>query len=215
MIPFEQDRNLQSQITMTVINAKAVAELRAKSGAGMMDCKKALVETQGDSEAAMDLLRAKGLKTADKKADRETGDGRVHSYIHHNQKVGVLVEVACETDFVARGDAFEGLLDDLCLHIAACQPSPLAVKEGDIPSELIEEEKRQLMMSEDLAGKPDEIKEKIIGGRMSKFSKERALYSQEFVKDPEVSVEERVKQTISAVGENIQVNRFTRFELGS
>ncbi len=200
---------------MTTISAKAVAELRAKSGAGMMDCKKALVETDGDEAKAMELLRAKGLKSADKKAERTTGDGRVHAYIHHNQKVGVLVEVACETDFVARGDAFTQLLNDLCMHIAASRPTPVAVLEGDVPAELVEEEKRQLMQSEDLQGKPDEIKEKIVGGRIKKFVAERALYSQEFVKDPSVTVEELVKKVIANVGENMKVNRFSRFELGA
>ncbi len=200
---------------MTQISAKAVATLRAKSGAGMMDCKKALVETGGDEEKAMELLRAKGLKSADKKADRSTGDGRVHAYIHHNQKVGVLVEVACETDFVARGDAFTQLLNDLCMHIAAIRPTPLAVTEGDVPAELVEEEKRQLLQAEDLQGKPDEIKEKIVGGRIKKFISERALYSQEFVKDPSLTVEELVKKTIASVGENMKVNRFSRFELGA
>ncbi len=200
---------------MTTINAKAVAALRSKSGAGMMDCKKALVEANGDETQAMDLLRAKGLKSADNKAERSTGDGRVHSYIHHNKKVGVLLEVACETDFVARGDAFEGLLNDLCMHVAANQPSPIAVNPEDISQELIDEEKRQLLLSEDLEGKPDEIKERIVDGRMSKFTSERALLSQAFVKDPSMTVEEMVKSVVAKVGENVQVNRFVRFELGS
>ncbi len=200
---------------MTTISAKAVANLRAKSGAGMMDCKKALVETEGDETKAMELLRAKGLKTADKKADRSTGDGRVHAYIHHNQKVGVLVEVACETDFVARGEVFTQLLNDLCMHIAASRPTPVAVLESDVPADLIDEEKRQLLQGEDLEGKPDEIKEKIVGGRIKKFVAERALYSQEFVKDPSLKVEDMVKKVIATLGENIKVNRFSRFELGS
>ncbi|MBC8329466.1 MAG: translation elongation factor Ts [Planctomycetes bacterium] len=200
---------------MTTISAQAVATLRAKSGAGMMDCKKALVETGGDEVKAMELLRAKGLKTADKKADRVTGDGRVHAYIHHNQKVGVLVEVACETDFVARGEVFTQLLNDLCMHIAAIRPTPVAVLESDVSEELVSEEKRQLLLAEDLQGKPDEIKEKIVGGRIRKFITERALYSQEFVKDPSVTVEDMVKKVIANLGENIKVNRFSRFELGS
>ncbi|MDP6940472.1 MAG: translation elongation factor Ts [Planctomycetota bacterium] len=200
---------------MTTISAKDVAQLRSASGAGMMDCKKALVETGGDAERAIELLRAKGLKTADKKAERSTGDGRVHSYIHHNQKVGVLLEVACETDFVAKGEAFEGLLNDLCMHIAANQPSPIAVRPDEISPELVAEEKRQLLMSEELANKPEEIQEKIVGGRLDKFVQDRALLSQPFVKDPNQSVEEMVKGVVAQVGENIQVNRFVRFELGS
>jgi elongation factor Ts len=200
---------------MTTISAKAVAELRSKSGAGMMDCKHALVEAGGDEKQAMDLLRAKGIKSADKKSERSTGDGRVHSYIHHNQKVGVLLEVACETDFVARGEIFEGLLNDLCMHIAAHQPSPIAVNAEDISQDLIDEEKRQLLLSDDLEGKPDEIKDKIVDGRMSKFTSERALLSQGFVKDPSMTVENLVKAVVAKVGENVQVNRFERFELGS
>ncbi|RMH01614.1 MAG: translation elongation factor Ts [Planctomycetota bacterium] len=200
---------------MTTISAKAVAALRARSGAGMMDCKKALVETGGDEEKAMEWLRAKGLKTADKKAGRSTGEGRVHAYIHHNQKVGVLLEVACETDFVARGEVFTQLLDDLCMHIAAIRPTPVAVTEDEVPEEMIAEEKRQLLLAEDLQGKPDEIKEKIVSGRLRKFVTERALYSQEFVKDPDLTVEDVVKKAIAAVGENIKVNRFVRFELGA
>ncbi len=200
---------------MTTISAKDVAQLRSASGAGMMDCKRALVESDGDTERAMELLRAKGLKTADKKAERATGDGRVHSYIHHNQKVGVLVEVACETDFVAKGEAFETLLNDLCMHIAANLPSPVAVREDDISSDLIAEEKRQLLMSEELASKPEEIQEKIVDGRLVKFVQERALLSQAFVKDPNQTVEEMVKGVVAQVGENIQVNRFVRFELGA
>ncbi len=200
---------------MTTISAKNVAELRRKSGAGMMDCKKALLESEGDQEKAMEILRAKGLKTADKKAERTTSEGRVHSYIHHNQKVGVLLEVACETDFVARGEAFTQLLDDLCMHIAAIKPTPLAVRAEDLPAEAVAEEKRQLLMAEDLQGKPEEIREKIVQGRLAKFVKERALLSQEFVKDPSLTVEERVKTVIGKLGENIQINRFVRFELGA
>ncbi len=199
---------------MTTITASAVASLRSKSGAGMMECKKALVEAQGDETQAFDILRKKGLKTADKKADRSTAEGRVFSYIHHNQKVGVLVEVACETDFVARGEEFETLCTDMCMHIAATVPSPVAVHADDVPSELVEEEKRILMDSDDMAGKPDEIKEKMVAGRISKFIKERALLEQEYVKDPSMNVEDRLKASIAKLGENMKVNRFVKFELG-
>ncbi|MBT3341177.1 MAG: translation elongation factor Ts [Planctomycetes bacterium] len=197
------------------ISAKTVAELRTKSGAGMMECKKALVSTEGDFDAAMDLLRKKGLKVADKKADRSTAEGRVYSYIHHNQKVGVLVEIACETDFVARGEDFTALCHDLCMHIAATMPSPVSVSADEVPSELVEDERNILLGSEDMAGKPDDIKEKIVDGRMDKFIKERALLSQEYVKDPSMSVEDRVKTAIGKLGENIKVSRFARFELGA
>ncbi|MCX8228812.1 MAG: translation elongation factor Ts [Planctomycetota bacterium] len=200
---------------MTTITASAVALLRSKSGAGMMECKKALVEAQGDETQAFDILRKRGLKTADKKSDRSTAEGRVFSYIHHNQKVGVLVEIACETDFVARGDEFEALCTDLCMHIAATVPSPVAVHADDVPSELVDEEKRILMDSDDMAGKPDEIKEKMVAGRILKFIKERALLEQEYVKDPSMSVEDRLKASIAKLGENMKVNRFAKFQLGA
>jgi elongation factor Ts len=200
---------------MTTITASAVALLRSKSGAGMMECKKALVEAQGDETQAFDILRKRGLKTADKKSDRSTAEGRVFSYIHHNQKVGVLVEIACETDFVARGDEFEALCTDLCMHIAATVPSPVAVHADDVPPELVDEEKRILMDSDDMAGKPDEIKEKMVAGRILKFIKERALLEQEYVKDPSMSVEDRLKASIAKLGENMKVNRFAKFQLGA
>lgn len=180
-----------------------------------MECKKALVEAQGDETQAFDILRKRGLKTADKKSDRSTAEGRVFSYIHHNQKVGVLVEIACETDFVARGDEFEALCTDLCMHIAATVPSPVAVHADDVPSELVDEEKRILMDSDDMAGKPDEIKEKMVAGRILKFIKERALLEQEYVKDPSMSVEDRLKASIAKLGENMKVNRFAKFQLGA
>lgn len=200
---------------MTTISAKSVAELRNKSGAGMMDCKKALVEAEGDESLALDLLRRKGLQTADKKAERATAEGRVYSYIHHNQKVGVMVEVACETDFVARGEDFESLCSDLCMHIAASVPSPVSVSAEEVPEDLIAEERRLLMDSEDMADKPEEIRDKIVSGRIEKFVKERALLEQEFVKDPDLTVEDRVKAAVAKVGENIQVHRFIRFQLGA
>ncbi len=200
---------------MTQITAKAVSALRTKTGAGMMDCKKALVESGGDEEKAYEYLRKKGLKSAEKRAERDTAEGRVYSYIHHNQRVGVMVEIACETDFVARGDEFESLCSDLCMHVAATVPSPLGVEASEVPSELVEEERRILLDSEDMQGKPDEIKEKIVGGRIDKFIKERALLEQEFVKDPSMTVADRVTAAIAKMGENIKVNRFARFELGS
>lgn len=200
--------------TMTQITASAVAALRSKSGAGMMDCKKALTEAAGDEKRALELLRAKGLQTADKKAERTTAEGRVYAYIHHNQKVGVMIEVACETDFVARNEDFEALLKDLSMHIAAAQPSPVAVERDGIPEDLLAEERRMLAESDDMKNKPDEIKEKIIQGRMDKFVAERALMDQEFVKDPDQTISDVVKAVIGKLGENIKVNRFVRFELG-
>lgn len=199
----------------TTISAKTVAALRAKTGAGMMDCKKALAETGGDEQKAMELLRQKGLKTADKKADRATAEGRVYSYIHHNQRVGVMVQIACETDFVSRGDDFESLCSDICMHIAAMVPAPVAIEAGDVPAELVADERRILLGSEDMANKPDDIKEKIVDGRIEKFIKERALLEQEFVKDPSMTINDRLKATIAKVGENMRIEKFSRFELGS
>ena len=199
----------------TTISAKAVFALRAQTGAGMMDCKKALTETGGDEQKAMELLRQKGLKTADKKADRSTSEGRVYSYIHHNQRVGVMVQIACETDFVARGEDFEALCSDLCMHIAATVPSPVGISADEVPAELIAEERRILLGSEDMANKPDEIKGKIVDGRIEKFIKERALLEQEFVKDPSITVEDRLKATIAKLGENMKIEKFARFELGA
>jgi len=200
---------------MTQITAKAVSALRTKTGAGMMDCKKALVETGGDEEQAYEFLRKKGLKSAEKRSERATAEGRVYSYIHHNDRVGVMVEIACETDFVARGDEFEKLCSDICMHVAATMPSPVAVEAADVPSDLVENERRILLDSEDMAGKPDEIKEKIVGGRIEKFIQERALLEQEFVKDPTMTVADRVTAAIAVLGENIKINQFSRFELGS
>jgi elongation factor Ts len=199
----------------TTISAKAVFALRAQTGAGMMDCKKALTETGGDEQKAMELLRQKGLKTADKKADRSTSEGRVYSYIHHNQRVGVIVQIACETDFVARGADFEALCSDICMHIAATVPSPVGISADEVPTEVIEEERRILLGSEDMANKPDEIKGKIVDGRIEKFIKERALLEQEFVKDPSMTVEDRLKGTIAKLGENMKIEKFARFELGA
>lgn len=199
----------------TTISAKAVFALRAQTGAGMMDCKKALIEADGDEQKAMELLRQKGLKTADKKADRATSEGCIYSYIHHNQRVGVMIQIACETDFVARGEDFESLCSDLCMHIAATMPSPVAISAEEVPADLVAEERRILLGSEDMANKPDEIKEKIVDGRIDKFIKERALLEQEYVKDPSMTVEDRLKATISKVGENMKIERFARFELGS
>ena len=196
------------------ITAKAVAELRAKTGAGMMDCKKALAETGGDETKAMELLRQKGLKTADKKADRATAEGRVYSYIHHNQRVGVMVQIACETDFVARGEDFESLCRDVSMHIAASVPAPVAIGAEDVPTEMVEDERRILLGSDDMAGKPEEIKQKIVGGRIDKFIKERALLEQEFVLG-EGTISDRLKAAIAKVGENMRIERFARFELGS
>jgi elongation factor Ts len=200
---------------MSAITAQAVSALRAKTGASMMECKHALTEASGDENRAVEILRQKGLKSAEKRVDRATTQGRVYSYIHHNQRVGVMVQVSCETDFVSRGEDFEALCRDLCMHIAAASPVPVAVNAADIPQQLIDDERRVLMGSQDLAGKPQNIREKIVSGRLEKFVQERALLEQEDVRDPSIKVGDRVKSLIGKLGENIRVERFARFELGA
>ena len=198
---------------MAEISAKLVKELRDKTGAGMMDCKKALAETNGDAEKATEWLRQKGIATAEKKAGRTAAEGAIGSYIHTGARVGVLVEVNCETDFVARGEIFQELLRNVAMQIAAC-PSVEFVKTADIPSEVADREKAIEMGRDDLAGKPEAMKVKIVEGRIGKRLKELSLMDQAFIKDNTITVEELVKQVAGKVGENIQVRRFTRFNLG-
>ena len=165
------------------ISAKTVMELRAKTGAGMMDCKKALLETNGDTEAAVKYLREKGISKAAKKAERVTKEGRIYSYIHGNGKIGVLVEINCETDFVARNEKFETLCKDIAMHIAAT--NPLAVSENDLDEKVIEAE-REIYRNKALNdGKPEKIVDKIVEGQINKFKKQNCLLDQEFVKDPD------------------------------
>lgn len=198
---------------MAEISAKVVKELRDKTGAGMMDCKKALKETDGDMTKAMEWLRQKGITSADKKASRVAAEGLVGSYIHTGGRVGVLVEINCETDFVARRDEFQALVRNIAMQIAAC-PNVEYVKVEDIPAEIVSKEKEIEMGRDDLGNKPDNIKEKIVQGRIEKRLKEMTLMDQAYIRDQNISVEELVKQAIAQLGENIQVRRFVRFTLG-
>ncbi|MEK0179303.1 MAG: translation elongation factor Ts [Microcoleus anatoxicus] len=198
---------------MAEISAKLVKELRDKTSAGMMDCKKALVENEGDLEKAVEWLRKKGLASAGKKGGRVASEGIVGSYIHTGGRVGVLVEVNCETDFVARREDFQALVRNIAMQIAAC-PNVEYVKVEDIPPEIVEREKAIEMGKDDLGNKPENIKEKIVQGRIDKRLKELSLMDQPFIRDQNISVEELVKQTIALIGENIQVRRFVRFVLG-
>jgi elongation factor Ts len=198
---------------MADISAKLVKELRDKTGAGMMDCKKALTESGGDTNKATEWLRQKGIATAEKKAGRTAAEGSIGSYIHTGARVGVLVEVNCETDFVARGEAFQELLRNVAMQIAAC-PSVEYVSVDEIPADIAEHEKQIEMGRDDLAGKPDQMKEKIVEGRIGKRLKELALLDQPFIKDSSMTVAELVKLVAGKAGENIQVRRFTRFTLG-
>lgn len=198
---------------MAEISAKAVQELRQKTGAGMMDCKKALTENGGDMTKAIEWLRKKGITSADKKASRVAAEGLVGSYIHTGGRVGVLVEVNCETDFVARRDEFKTLVQNIAMQIAAC-PNVEYVRVEDIPAEIVAKEKEIEMGRDDLGKKPDNIKEKIVQGRIEKRLKEMTLMDQPYIRDQNISVEELVKQAIAQVGENIKVRRFVRFVLG-
>lgn len=198
---------------MAEISAKLVKDLRDKTGAGMMDCKKALTETKGDAEKAIEWLRQKGIASAEKKSGRTAAEGAVGSYIHTGARVGVLVEVNCETDFVARGEIFQELIRNVAMQIAAC-PSVEYVTTDAIPAQIAEREKLIEMGRDDLAGKKEEMKEKIVAGRIGKRLKELALMDQPYIKDNSLSVAELVKQVAGKVGENIQVRRFVRFNLG-
>ena len=195
------------------ITAKMVGELRESTGAGLMNCKKALVETNGNFEEAIELLRKKGEATAAKKAGRDASEGIIDTYIHLGGKVGVLVEVNCETDFVARREEFQTLVRNIAMQIAAC-PNVEYVKVEDIPAEVGKKEKEIEMGRDDLEGKPDKIKEKIVQGRVDKRLKEMSLMPQPYIRDQSITVEELVKQSVAQLGENIQVRRFTRFVLG-
>ena len=197
----------------TEISAKIVKELRDKTSAGMMDCKKALQEADGDFAKAEEALKKKGLATADKKSDRIATEGIVEAYIHMGGKLGVLVEVNCETDFVARRPEFQELARNIAMQIAAC-PQVEYINIADIPPEVAEEEKKVEMGKDDLGNKPAQIKEKIVEGRIQKKLKEKALLDQVFIRDTSMTIEELVKKNIAEMGENIQIRRFEKFNLG-
>ena len=198
---------------MPDISAKIVKELRDKTGAGMMDCKKALVENDGDMDKAVEWLRQKGIASAEKKSGRVAAEGAIGTYIHTGARVGVLLELNCETDFVARGDLFQNLLKDVAMQVAAC-PNVEYVTTDQIPERIVSNEKSIEMGRDDLAGKPDQIKEKIVEGRIGKRLKELALMEQPYIKDSSMTVAELVKQVAGQTGENVQVRRFTRYTLG-
>ena len=189
-----------------------VKELRGKTGAGILDCQNALKETDSDIEKAIDLLRQRGLAAAQKKAGRETREGVVSSYIHAGSKIGVLVEVNCETDFVARNEEFQELVKDVALQIAAANPS--YVKREQVPSEQVEREKAIYLAQAKELGKPAAAIEKIVQGKLEKFYQENCLLEQSFIKDPNVTITEILTQKIAKLGENITIARFTRYQLG-
>ena len=194
------------------ITAKAVRDLREKTGAGMMDCKKALNETDGDFEAAVTWLREKGIASASKREGKTAAEGSVFSYIHLGGKIGVLAEINCETDFVAKGDLFQELGKNICLQI--CSASPRWVRREDVPQDIIDAEMEIYKTQAKESGKPENILEKIALGKMNKFYEENCLLEQKYVKDPDQTIEALVKELSGKVGEKIDVRRFSRFGLG-
>lgn len=194
------------------ISAGAIKELRQRTGVGVMDCKKALVECAGNVNEAIDFLRKKGLAKAAKRAGRETAEGLITAYIHPGAKIGVLVDVNCETDFVARTEDFQNLAKDIAMHIAAM--NPIAIDREDVPAEVIEKEKEILRAEASASGKPEKVVDKIVEGRLEKFFTEQCLLEQAYIKNPDITVKDYLYAIIAKVGENITVRRFTRYQLG-
>ena len=194
------------------IDAKAVKALREKTGAGMMDCKKALQETGGDEEKAVDILREKGLAAAARRADRTANQGIVDSYIHLGGKIGVLVEVNCETDFVARNDEFRDFVKNICLQVAAANPDYLTRE--DVPQDIIDKETQIIKAQALNEGKPEKVIDKIVEGRLNKFCREHCLLDQAYIKDEDRTISDLLTELIAKIGENIVIRRFSRFEVG-
>lgn len=197
---------------MAEVTKELVKELREKSGAGMGDCRTALIETGGDMEKAMELLRQKGIASADKRSARATKEGLIYSYIHGNGKIGTMVEINCETDFVARTEDFENLCKDVAMQAAAMAPRWL--QRDEVPADVIEKEKEIYRAQMADSGKPANVVEKIVEGKLDKFFKENCLMEQQFVKDDKMTIETVIKEKIGKLGENITLKRFVRFVLG-
>ncbi len=190
-----------------------VKELRDKTNAGMMDCKKALTETEGDMEKAVDLLRQKGLAVAAKRAERATSEGTIKTYIHAGGKLGVMVEVGCETDFVGKTDSFLDFATNMAMHIAAA--SPVGISREEVPADIIEREKDIYTNQALESGKPENIVEKIVSGKIDKFYSEICLLEQKYVKDPDLTIQDLLNELIASLGENISIKRFARFQVGA
>ncbi len=200
---------------MATISAQLVKELREKTGSGLMECKKALTDADGNIEEAITLLRKRGQAAAEKKMGRSTSEGLVGSYIHTGGRVGVLIEVNCETDFVAATDEFKELVKDLAMQVAAASPAaPRWVKREDVPADALDKEREILKSQAESSGKPANVIEKIIEGKVGKFYSENVLLEQAFIKNPDQSVEDYLKSKIAVLKENIQIRRFVRFERG-
>jgi elongation factor Ts len=194
------------------ITAKEVKELRERTGAGMMECKAALQEANGDIEAAIDILRAKGSAKAAKRASREASEGAIGSYIHMGGKIGVIVEINCETDFVARNDAFQQLVRDIAMHVAAA--APVAVRREDVDAAVVERERAVYREQMRESGKPEHIWDKIVEGKIDKFFQDSTLLEQPFVKNPDQTIQQLIAEVSGKTGENIVIRRFTRYALG-
>ena len=194
------------------VSMESIKELRAMTGAGMMDVKKTLEETDGDLEKAAALLRERGIAKAEKKADRAATEGLIGTYVHHNGKIGVMVELNCETDFVARNEQFQQLARDLAIHVAMANPA--ARSREDLDADVVEQEREALRAEAKAEGKPDAIVEKMVEGRMNKYFADTVLLEQPFVKDEEKTVEELIKEAVATIGENIQVGAFHRIAIG-
>jgi len=195
------------------ITAKEVKELRDRTGAGMMDCKRALQETDGDMEAAVDVLRSRGAAKAAKRADKAANEGKIGHYVHFGGRIGVLVELNCETDFVANTDEFEELARELAMHIAAADP--IAVSAEDIPEDVVERERKIFLEQAAEEGKPENIREKIVEGKLRKFYEQNALLNQDFVKDPDRTIQDLLDEATTQMGEKLEISRFVRYEVGS
>ena len=197
---------------MSAVSAGMVKELREKTGAGIMDCKQALTESSGDMGAAVDFLRKKGLATAKKRAGRAAGEGVIQSYIHMGGKIGVMVEVNCETDFVAKTDDFKEFAKNIAMHIAAT--NPVGIMPEDVPEEIVRKEKEIYRAQALETGKPENIVDKIAEGKLQKFYKENCLLQQPYVRNPDITVEDVINEVIAKIGENISIRRFVRYQLG-
>ena len=194
------------------VDARLVKTLRDRTGAGMMDCKKALVEAKGDLDSAVDFLRKAGIAKAEKKSSRAANEGIVFSYIHHGSKLGVLVELCCETDFVAKTEGFNDLAASIAMQVAAS--NPIAIDESGISQEILAKEKEIFLEQAKSSGKPDNVIEKIVDGKLNKFMEDNCLVHQSFVKNPDMTISQLVQEAVAKLGENITINRFVRFALG-
>jgi len=197
---------------MATISAATVKQLREKTGAGIMDCKEALSECNGDISEAVDFLRKKGLATAAKRAGRATTEGIIESYIHMDKKLGVLVEINCETDFVAKNEDFKEFAKNIAMHITAT--NPVSIRPEDVPKETIDKEKEIYRAQVLEMGKPEQIADKIVDGKMKKYFKENCLMNQAYVRDPDITIEDFLNEMVAKIGENITIKRFARFKIG-